>query len=108
MSVRECRSLPNEGATFMPSIVEVLLETAKADTDLLLKKDSRGGVLALPRQVDFLLRAPTAEKAQLVAPTSSTTIDTAMQAPQAIRTGTGLRCSSRCRSRSTCCAASLA
>ena len=51
----------------MPSIVELLLDTARADTDLLLKNDARGDLLAVPRQVDFLLRAPTAEKAQLVA-----------------------------------------
>lgn len=51
----------------MPSIVDVLLETSQADTDLLLKNDARGDVLATPRSVDFLLRAPTAEKAELVA-----------------------------------------
>jgi len=51
----------------VPSIVELLLDTAKADTDLLLKNDARGDVLATPRRVDFLLHAPTAEKAQLVA-----------------------------------------
>ena len=51
----------------MPSIIELLLDTAKSDTDLLLKNDARGDVLAVPRPVDFLLRAPTAEKAQLVA-----------------------------------------
>lgn len=51
----------------MPSIVELLLDTAKADTDLLLQNDARGDVLATPRKVDFLLRAPTADKAQLVA-----------------------------------------
>ena len=51
----------------MPSIVELLLDTAKADTDLLLKNDARGDVLAVPRQVDFLLRTPTADKARLVA-----------------------------------------
>ena len=51
----------------MPSIVELLLDTAKADTDLLLKNDARGDVLSVPRQVEFLLRAATAEKAGLVA-----------------------------------------
>ncbi len=51
----------------MPSIVEMLLETAEADTDLLLKNDARGDVLATPRSVDFLLRAPTAQKASVVA-----------------------------------------
>jgi hypothetical protein len=51
----------------VPSIVELLLDTAKADTDLLLKNDAMGDVLAVPRPVDFLLRSPTAEKAQIVA-----------------------------------------
>ena len=51
----------------MPSIVELLLDTAKADTDLLLKNDGMGDVLATRRKVDFLLRAPSAEKAKLVA-----------------------------------------
>src|SRR5262245_15927207 len=51
----------------MPSIVELLLDTAKADTDLLLQNDARGDVLVKPRKVDFLLRAPTADKAKLVA-----------------------------------------
>jgi hypothetical protein len=51
----------------VPSIVEVLLETAKADTDLLLRNNAHGDVLAIPRLVEFLLRAPSAEKAELVA-----------------------------------------
>ncbi|MEL7167851.1 MAG: ribonuclease E inhibitor RraB [Bacteroidota bacterium] len=51
----------------MASIVELLLDTAKADTDLLLQNDARGDILATPRRVDFLLRASTAEKAELVA-----------------------------------------
>jgi hypothetical protein len=51
----------------MPSIVELLLDTAKADTDLLLQNDAKGDVLATPRTVDFLLRAPTADRARLVA-----------------------------------------
>lgn len=51
----------------MSSIVELLLDTAKADTDLLLQNDAKGDVLATPRKVDFLLRASSAEKAQLVA-----------------------------------------
>jgi len=51
----------------MPSTVRLLLETAKADTDLLMAKDSHGDVFTIPRQVDFLFRAPTAEKAKLVA-----------------------------------------
>jgi len=51
----------------MSSIVDLLLDTSKADTDLLLQNDSHGDVLSTFRQVDFLLRAPTAEKASLVA-----------------------------------------
>jgi hypothetical protein len=50
----------------MPSIFDVLLERAKADTDLLLKNDALGDSLAVPRAVDFLFRAPTAEKAEIV------------------------------------------
>lgn len=51
----------------MPSIIELLLDTAKADTDLLLSNDAKGDVLAIVRPVDFLLRAATAEKALIVA-----------------------------------------
>ena len=51
----------------MSSIVELLLETAKADTDLLITNDTLGDILSIPREVDFLLCAPTAEKAELVA-----------------------------------------
>src|SRR5262245_6853123 len=51
----------------MSSIVELLLETSKSDTDLLLQNDSLGDVLSIPREVDFLLRAPDEKKAQLVA-----------------------------------------
>jgi hypothetical protein len=51
----------------MNSVVGLLLETAKSDTDLLLKNDALGDVLGVPRQVNFLLRAPTEEKARLVA-----------------------------------------
>jgi hypothetical protein len=49
------------------SIVELLLDTAKADTDLLIQNDSLGDVLSVPRDVDFLLLAPDEKKAQLVA-----------------------------------------
>lgn len=51
----------------MPSIVQVLLDTAKADTDLLLQNNARGDVLATPRRVDFMFRTPTAEKARVLA-----------------------------------------
>ena len=58
------------------SIVELLLETAKADTDLLLKNDVRGDVLSVPRAVEFYLlgRRPRRPVSLL---TSSTTTDTA-------------------------------
>lgn len=51
----------------MSAIVELLLDTAQADTDLLIKNDELGDNLSIPREVDFLLRASTAEKADLVA-----------------------------------------
>ena len=51
----------------MSAVVELLIQTAESDTDLLLKNDQRGDNFSIPREVDFLLRAPTAEKAQLVA-----------------------------------------
>jgi hypothetical protein len=51
----------------MATIVELLLETARADTDLLLVNGREGDLLATPREVDFLLLAPSAEKAQIVA-----------------------------------------
>jgi hypothetical protein len=49
------------------AIVDLLLETAREDTDLLLKNDARGDHFSRPRDVDFLLRAPSKEKAELVA-----------------------------------------
>jgi hypothetical protein len=51
----------------MATVVEVLMDTAKADTDVLIKNDELGDVLSIPREVDFLLRAPSEEKATLVA-----------------------------------------
>ena len=51
----------------MPSVVETLLETARADTDLLGKNDELGDVLTVSREVEFLMFAPTEAKAQLVA-----------------------------------------
>ena len=47
------------------SVVEILMETAKADTDLLRTLDSQGDNFAIPRDVDFLLRAPSKEKAEI-------------------------------------------
>jgi hypothetical protein len=48
-------------------MVELLMETAEADTELLLKNDQHGDNFSVPREVDFLLRAPSEGKAQLVA-----------------------------------------
>ena len=47
-------------------IVDDLLRNAYEDTQLLLKNDQRGDVLSIPRDVDFLLRAPDEEKARTV------------------------------------------
>ena len=49
------------------SIVELLLDTARADTDLLTKNDQLGDQFSVPRTVDFLLIADTAETADTVA-----------------------------------------
>lgn len=77
---RQCgtraNQLPSEGcrhadvfARFptMPTIVQLLLDTAKADTELLRANDARGDVFSVPRRVDFLLRASTEGKSKLVA-----------------------------------------
>jgi regulator of ribonuclease activity B len=49
------------------SITDTLLETAKADTELLQTADGNGDILAKPRVVTFLLIADTKELADLVA-----------------------------------------
>ena len=49
------------------AIVDLLLNTARSDTDLLIENDGQGDVFTSPRQVDFFFRAPTKEKADLVA-----------------------------------------
>ena len=49
------------------AVIDTLMETAVADTDLLRKLDSQGDQLSVPRDVAFLLRAPSAEKATIVA-----------------------------------------
>jgi hypothetical protein len=49
------------------SIVEKLIEAAMADTDLLRTLDSQGDDFSVPREVDFLLRTPSKDKADLVA-----------------------------------------
>jgi hypothetical protein len=47
-------------------IVDDLLRNAYEDTQLLLRNDQLGDVLSVPRDVDFLLRAPDEEKARTV------------------------------------------
>jgi hypothetical protein len=49
------------------SVVEALMDAAVADTDVLRSLDSNGDRFSVFRDVDFLLRAPTKEKADLVA-----------------------------------------
>jgi hypothetical protein len=48
------------------AIVDTLLETARADTDLLFTNDKHGDVLSTSREVTFLLTAPDRAKADLV------------------------------------------
>ncbi|WP_407074281.1 ribonuclease E inhibitor RraB [Novilysobacter ciconiae] len=43
------------------------METAVADVELLRKLDTQGDRFSIPRNVDFLLRCPTTEKAEIVA-----------------------------------------
>ena len=47
------------------TLVETLMENAKADTETLEKLDARGDDFGIERDVDFLLLAPTAEAAQV-------------------------------------------
>ena len=47
--------------------IDSLIATAVSDTDLLRKLDGQGDSFAVPRDVEFLLRAPSAEKATTVA-----------------------------------------
>lgn len=49
------------------SIVELLLETARADTELLITNNQRGDQFTVPRTVDFLLIADNADTADTVA-----------------------------------------
>lgn len=49
------------------SVVERLIENAASDTDLLRKLDAQGDRFGVPRDVEFLLRAPSVEKAETVA-----------------------------------------
>ena len=48
-------------------VVDELMQTAAADVELLRKLDSQGDQFGVFRDVEFLLRAPTAEKASTVA-----------------------------------------
>ena len=48
------------------AIVDALLRNAREDMQLLLKSGSLGDQLDVPRDVDFLLRAPDVERAHLV------------------------------------------
>jgi hypothetical protein len=48
------------------SIVESLIDAARADTELLIQNDLKGDNFATPRDVEFLLRSPTQENALLV------------------------------------------
>ena len=48
------------------TLIEQLLENARADTDLLVTNDSLGDDLSVARDVEFLLRAPDGAKATLV------------------------------------------
>ena len=49
------------------AVIDTLIETAVSDTDLLRKLDSQGDRFGIPRDVEFLLRASSAEKATTVA-----------------------------------------
>jgi len=49
------------------SLVEELMDNAVADIDVLRSLDEQGDTFTIFRDVDFLLRAPSREKAELVA-----------------------------------------
>ncbi|MGI0154151.1 ribonuclease E inhibitor RraB [Pseudidiomarina sp. PP-1MA] len=49
------------------STIEKLLDNAYQDTQLLIGNDEKGDNFNVPRDIDFILYAPTAEKAALVA-----------------------------------------
>jgi hypothetical protein len=49
------------------SVIDELMKTAVADTDVLRLLDSQGDRFSAHRDVEFLLRAPTPEKADMVA-----------------------------------------
>lgn len=47
-------------------LVSSLIELAGADTELLSNIESQGDNLSIPRDVDFILNAPSLEKAEIV------------------------------------------
>jgi hypothetical protein len=47
-------------------VVDALMDTARADVELLYKLDAQGDDFSIPRQVEFLLKAPSREKADIV------------------------------------------
>ena len=49
------------------SVIEKLIDGAVADVDVLRSLDSHGDNFSKPRDVDFLLRSPSKDKAELVA-----------------------------------------
>ena len=49
------------------AMIDALIENAASDTDLLRKLDGQGDRFGVPRDVEFLLRAPSAEKAKTAA-----------------------------------------
>lgn len=49
------------------AFVETLMQLAVADTDLLRTIDAQGDDFSIPRDVDFLLRTPSQEKASIAA-----------------------------------------
>ena len=51
----------------MSKIVELLLDNARQDTDLLIQNDDLGDIFSIPRNVDFAFYATEADRAELVA-----------------------------------------
>ncbi|WP_222566153.1 ribonuclease E inhibitor RraB [Novilysobacter antarcticus] len=49
------------------TVLDSLMQNAESDIDLLRKLDSQGDDFAVPRDVEFMLRCPSAEKADLAA-----------------------------------------
>ena len=49
------------------AVIDTLMKTAVADTDLLRSLDAQGDQFRISRDVEFLLRAPSVEKATTVA-----------------------------------------